>query len=108
MKTTDGAERAGLAQVGISKENWWALTTLKYDAYRQIQSDMADAAVTEASDIASDAKTSAIITGAAVVVALLLAFILAGAVARQMSRAMRQLRNAAFGIAEQRLPISSD
>ncbi|MFE0729365.1 nitrate- and nitrite sensing domain-containing protein [Streptomyces antibioticus] len=108
MKTTDGAERAGLAQVGISKENWWALTTLKYDAYRQIQSDMADAAVTEASDIASDAKTSAIITGAAVVVALLLAFILAGAVARQMSRSMRQLRNAAFGIAEQRLPMLVD
>ncbi|MCX4742867.1 sensor histidine kinase [Streptomyces antibioticus] len=108
MKTTDGAERAGLAQVGISKENWWALTTLKYDAYRQIQSDMADAAVTEASDIASDAKTSAIITGAAVVVALLLAFFLAGAVARQMSRAMRQLRNAAFGIAEQRLPMLVD
>ncbi|MFF1547791.1 nitrate- and nitrite sensing domain-containing protein [Streptomyces sp. NPDC058291] len=108
METTTGAERAGLAEKGISKENWWAVTTLKYDAYRQIESDMADKAVTEASDIAADAKTSAIITGAAVVVALLLAFILAGAVARQMSRAMRQLRNAAFGIAEQRLPMLVD
>ncbi|MEU3617580.1 nitrate- and nitrite sensing domain-containing protein [Streptomyces sp. NPDC006872] len=108
METTSGAERAGLAEKGISKENWWAVTTLKYDAYRQIESDMADKAVTEASDIAADAKTSAIITGAAVVVALLLAFILAGAVARQMSRAMRQLRNAAFGIAEQRLPMLVD
>ncbi|MFF3939975.1 sensor histidine kinase [Streptomyces phaeofaciens] len=108
MKTTSGTERAGLEQVGISKGNWWAVTTLKYDAYRQIESDMADKAVTEASDIASDAKTSAIVTGAAVVVALLLAFILAGAVARQMSRAMRQLRNAAFGIAEQRLPMLVD
>ncbi len=37
-----------------------------------------------------------------------LAFILAGAVARQMSRSMRQLRNAAFGIAEQRLPMLVD
>ncbi|MDX3242262.1 nitrate- and nitrite sensing domain-containing protein [Streptomyces sp. ME18-1-4] len=108
METTSGAERAGLAEKGISKENWWAVTSLKYDAYRQIESDMADRAVTEASDIAADAKTSAIITGAAVVVALLLAFILAGAVARQMSRAMRQLRNAAFGIAEQRLPMLVD
>ncbi|WP_333740715.1 sensor histidine kinase [Streptomyces sp. IBSBF 2806] len=108
METKSGAERAGLAEKGISKENWWAVTTLKYDAYRQIESDMADKAVTEASDIAADAKTSAIITGAAVVVALLLAFILAGAVARQMSRAMRQLRNAAFGIAEQRLPMLVD
>ncbi|MEV1063830.1 nitrate- and nitrite sensing domain-containing protein [Streptomyces sp. NPDC050263] len=108
METTSGAERAGLAEKGISKENWWAVTTLKYDAYRQIESDMADKAVTEASDIAADAKTSAIITGAAVVVALLLAFILAGAVARQMSRSMRQLRNAAFGIAEQRLPMLVD
>ncbi|WP_316316878.1 HAMP domain-containing protein, partial [Clavibacter michiganensis] len=54
------------------------------------------------------AKRDALITGAAVVVALLAAFILAGMVARQMSRAMRQLRNAAFGIAEQRLPMLVD
>ncbi|MER6556940.1 nitrate- and nitrite sensing domain-containing protein [Streptomyces sp. NPDC001027] len=108
MQSRDGSERAALAGKGISMENWWAVTTLKYDAYRQIESDLTDKAVSEASDIAADAKTSAIITGAAVVVALLLAFILAGAVARQMSRSMRQLRNAAFGIAEQRLPMLVD
>ncbi|MEH0547038.1 nitrate- and nitrite sensing domain-containing protein [Streptomyces sp. B21-105] len=108
MRSRDGAERAALAEKGISIENWWAVTTLKYEAYRQIESDLTDTAVSEASDIAADAKTSAIITGAAVVVALLLAFILAGAVARQMSRSMRQLRNAAFGIAEQRLPMLVD
>ncbi|MFF8927301.1 nitrate- and nitrite sensing domain-containing protein [Streptomyces longwoodensis] len=108
LTSTDSSERAALATQGITPENWWAVTTLKYTAYRQIESDMADKAVTEASDIAADAKTSAIITGAAVVVALLLAFILAGAVARQMSRSMRQLRNAAFGIAEQRLPMLVD
>ncbi|MEV6178179.1 nitrate- and nitrite sensing domain-containing protein [Streptomyces sp. NPDC052016] len=108
LSSTAGSERADLAEDGITPENWWALTTLKYDAYRDIESDMADKAVTEASDIAADAKTAAIITGAAVVVALLLAFILAGAVARQMSRSMRQLRNAAFGIAEQRLPMLVD
>ncbi|WP_432158864.1 nitrate- and nitrite sensing domain-containing protein [Streptomyces sp. bgisy153] len=108
LTSTDSSERAALAERGITPENWWAVTTLKYDAYRQIESDMADRAVSEASDIASEAKTDAIITGAAVVVALLVAFILAGAVARQMSRSMRQLRNAAFGIAEQRLPMLVD
>ncbi|MEU6537625.1 nitrate- and nitrite sensing domain-containing protein [Streptomyces sp. NPDC047000] len=108
LQSTDPAARAALAQQGITAENWWAVNTLKFDAYRQIQSDMTDAAVTEASDIADNAKQDAYITGAAVVVALLLAFILAGAVARQMSRSMRQLRNAAFGIAEQRLPMLVD
>lgn len=108
LQTTDPAARAVLAQGGITAQNWWAVNTLKYDAYRKIETDMADRAVSEASAIADDAKTSAFITGAAVVVALLAAFILAGMVARQMSRSMRQLRNAAFGIAEQRLPMLVD
>ncbi|MFI5684964.1 nitrate- and nitrite sensing domain-containing protein [Streptomyces sp. NPDC051636] len=108
LKSTDPAERNLLATKGITAKNWWAVNTLKFDAYRQIESDLADKAVSEASGIADDAKTSAFTTGAAVVVALLAAFILAGMVARQMSRAMRQLRNAAFGIAEQRLPMLVD
>ena len=108
LQTTDTSARTALAAQGITAQNWWAGTTLKYEAYRKIEEDKADIAVSEASDIADNAKRDAIITGAAVVVALLLAFILAGAVARQMSRAMRQLRNAAFGIAEQRLPMLVD
>ncbi|MEU9452503.1 nitrate- and nitrite sensing domain-containing protein [Streptomyces sp. NPDC048277] len=108
LKDTDPSTRQALATQGITAENWWAVNTLKYNAYRTIESDMADKAVSEASGIADDAKTSAFITGAAVVVALLAAFILAGMVARQMSRSMRQLRNAAFGIAEQRLPMLVD
>ncbi|MFD5796010.1 nitrate- and nitrite sensing domain-containing protein [Streptomyces diastatochromogenes] len=108
MKDTSALTRDQLAAGGVTAQNWWAVNTLKYKAYRQIESDLADKAVNEASSIADDAKTSAIITGAVVVVALLLAFILAGAVARQMSRSMRQLRNAAFGIAEQRLPMLVD
>ncbi|MBP2051838.1 signal transduction histidine kinase [Streptomyces griseochromogenes] len=108
LKDTTLLTREGLATKGITVDNWWAVNTLRYDAYRQIESDLADKAVNEASSIADNAKTSAIITGAVVVVALLLAFILAGAVARQMSRSMRQLRNAAFGIAEQRLPMLVD
>ncbi|MBC2902986.1 nitrate- and nitrite sensing domain-containing protein [Streptomyces cupreus] len=108
MESTDPIVRQGLAQKGVTAENWWAVNTLKYDAYRQIESDMADTAVNEAATIADDAKRDAFTVGASVVVALLAAFILAGMVARQMSRSMRQLRNAAFGIAEQRLPMLVD
>ncbi|MEU7382681.1 nitrate- and nitrite sensing domain-containing protein [Streptomyces sp. NPDC042207] len=108
LSSTDPAARTALAQQGITPENWWAVTTLKFDAYRQIESDMADTAVNEAAAIADNAKKSTFITGAIVVVALLAAFILAGLVARQMSRSMRRLRNAAFGIAEQRLPMLVD
>ncbi|WP_320779307.1 nitrate- and nitrite sensing domain-containing protein [Streptomyces sp. CRN 30] len=108
LESTDTAARASLARQGITPENWWAVNTLKFDAYRTIESDMADKAVSEASGIADDAEQDAYITGAIVVVALLAAFILAGMVARQMSRNMRQLRNAAFGVAEQRLPMLVD
>ncbi|GLX51869.1 ATPase [Streptomyces hygroscopicus subsp. hygroscopicus] len=108
MRDTSQTTRDALAANGVTAQNWFAVNTLKYKAYRTIESDMADKAVNEASGIADDARTSAIITGTIVVVALLLAFLLAGAVARQMSRSMRQLRNAAFGIAEQRLPMLVD
>ncbi|MFB7572371.1 nitrate- and nitrite sensing domain-containing protein [Streptomyces sp. NPDC056165] len=108
LSGTDPAERAALAQKGITPENWWAVNTLKFDAYGKIESDMADTAVNEAASIADNAKQSTFITGAIVLIALLAAFILAAMVARQMSRSMRRLRNAAFGIAEQRLPMLVD
>ncbi|MFF5159668.1 nitrate- and nitrite sensing domain-containing protein [Streptomyces sp. NPDC000348] len=108
LPSTDASARAELAAQGITPANWWAVNTLKFDGYREIESDLTDTAVSEASQIADDAQRDALITGAAVVVALLAAFILAGMVARQMSRSMRQLRNAAFGIAEQRLPMLVD
>ncbi|MEU1696160.1 sensor histidine kinase [Streptomyces hirsutus] len=108
LGTTDPAARTEMAGRGITVENYWAVNTLKYDGYSEIESDLADAAVDEASAIAGDAQRDAFITGGAVVIALLAAFALAGMVARQMSRSMRQLRNAAFGIAEQRLPMLVD
>lgn len=108
LDTTDPSGRAELGGRGVTPENWWAVNTLKFDGYGQIESDLADGAVNEAAQIADDAQRDAFITGAAVVIALLAAFILAGMVARQMSRSMRQLRNAAFGIAEQRLPMLVD
>ncbi|MGW5663686.1 nitrate- and nitrite sensing domain-containing protein [Streptomyces sp. NPDC003758] len=108
LPSTGTTARAALAQQGITPQNWWAVNTLKFNAYRQIESDMADKAVADASAIADNAKQSAFVTGAIVVVALLAAFIIAGLMARQMSRSMRQLRNAAFGVAEQRLPMLVD
>ncbi|MFB9349122.1 nitrate- and nitrite sensing domain-containing protein [Streptomyces heliomycini] len=108
LPSTDASARAELAAQGITPANWWAVNTLKFDGYREIESDLTDTAVSEASQIADDAQRDALITGAAVVIALLAAFVLAGMVARQMSRSMRQLRNAAFGIAEQRLPMLVD
>ncbi|MET9257250.1 nitrate- and nitrite sensing domain-containing protein [Streptomyces sp. NPDC003717] len=108
LDSTDPSARAALARQGITPENWWAVNTLKFDAYQGIETDMADRAVDEAAGIADDAEQDAYITGAVVVLALLAAFVLAGMVARQMSRSMRQLRNAAFGIAEQRLPMLVD
>ncbi|WP_200262882.1 sensor histidine kinase [Streptomyces sp. HSG2] len=108
LESTDEAERVALAAQGITPENWWAVTTLRFDAYRALEADLADRAVSEASGIADAAERDTYITGAVVVVALLAAFVLAGMVARQMSRSMRRLRNAAFGVAEERLPLLVD
>ncbi|MBW5420016.1 HAMP domain-containing protein [Streptomyces sp. BG9H] len=108
MESTQPSARVELAGKGINRQAWWDTTSAKFDAYRTIESDLADKAVDEASQIASDAQRNAYITGAIVVIALLAAFILAGMMARQMSKAMRQLRTAAFGIAEQRLPMLVD
>lgn len=64
--------------------------------------------MTDAAQISDNARNDAITNAAIVLVALLTAFILAGMVARQMSRSMASLRTAAFGIAEQRLPMLVD
>ncbi|MGW8883634.1 nitrate- and nitrite sensing domain-containing protein [Streptomyces sp. NPDC055749] len=93
---------------GITPETWMAASTAKFDGYTTVEDELVDKAVTEAAAISSDAKTDAIVTAAIVIIALSAAFIIAGLMARQMSRSMRQLRTAAFGIAEQRLPMLVD
>ncbi|MFJ3609711.1 sensor histidine kinase [Streptomyces hydrogenans] len=97
-----------LAAKGITAETWMAIATAKFDGYSEVEKSLVDKAVAEATDISSDAQTDAWVTGAIVVIALLAAFVLAGMMARQMSRSMRELRTAAFGIAEQRLPMLVD
>ncbi|MFJ6659367.1 nitrate- and nitrite sensing domain-containing protein [Streptomyces sp. NPDC091377] len=97
-----------LEQRGVTARAWLDVATAKFEGYDEVETELVDKAVDEAASVADTAKRNALVTGAAVVVALLAAFVLAGMVARQMSRAMRQLRNAAFGIAEQRLPTLVD
>ncbi|MFE2978702.1 nitrate- and nitrite sensing domain-containing protein [Streptomyces sp. NPDC059258] len=103
-----GQDPADLAKKGITPETWMAAATAKFEGYATVEDDLVTKAVDEAANISSDAKTDAIVNGLVVVIALLAAFILAGLMARQMSRSMRQLRTAAFGIAEQRLPSLVD
>ncbi|MEU2289106.1 nitrate- and nitrite sensing domain-containing protein [Streptomyces sp. NPDC013178] len=103
-----GQKPADLAQQGITAQAWMTAATLKFEGYSQVEKELIDRAVTDAGQIASDAQQDAIVNGGIVVIALLAAFIIAGLMARQMSQSMRQLRNAAFGIAEQRLPMLVD
>ncbi|MFE5733680.1 nitrate- and nitrite sensing domain-containing protein [Streptomyces sp. NPDC056528] len=93
---------------GITPEAWMAVATAKFEGYSEVETTLVDRAVTEAVKISDDAKSDAWLNGAVVVIALLAAFVLAGMMARQMSRSMRTLRTAAFGIAEQRLPMLVD
>ncbi|MFJ9207965.1 nitrate- and nitrite sensing domain-containing protein [Streptomyces sp. NPDC102264] len=106
IATGDSPER--LAARGVTPEAWMAASTATFDGYTVIERDLVDKAVADAAQISDDARNAAITNGAIVVIALLAAFILAGMMARQMSRSMRSLRTAAFGIAEQRLPMLVD
>ncbi|MFJ9405602.1 nitrate- and nitrite sensing domain-containing protein [Streptomyces sp. NPDC101393] len=103
-----GAAPETLAPKGITSDTWFATATGKFDMYRSIEKDLADKAVNEAADISAEAKQSTFTDSAIVLAALIIAFVVAGLMARRMSRNMRQLRTAAFGIAEQRLPMLVD
>ncbi|TGB15738.1 HAMP domain-containing protein [Streptomyces palmae] len=94
----------GLKARGITARTWFDAATDRFDAYRGVEAELSDKAVDEAAQISSDARRDAILNSAIVLVALLAAFVIAGLMARSMSRSMRQLRNAAHGVAEQRLP----
>ncbi|MFM9366567.1 nitrate- and nitrite sensing domain-containing protein [Streptomyces sp. Da 82-17] len=103
-----GARPSTLRAQGVTPEAWFAATTAKFDGYREIETQLIDKAVDESAAIADDAEQDAYINGAIVVAAVLAAFLIAGLMARQMSNNMRRLRTAAFGIAEQRLPMLVD
>ncbi|WP_327295036.1 sensor histidine kinase [Streptomyces sp. NBC_01197] len=103
-----GQTPAALKAKGIDPESWSIVAGTRFNGYSTVEKNLVDNAVGDAATISHNAKNDAITNGAVVLVALLVAFILAGMMARQMSRAMRRLRTAAFGVAEQRLPMLVD
>ncbi|MFE3884474.1 nitrate- and nitrite sensing domain-containing protein [Streptomyces lydicus] len=103
-----GAAPETLSLRGITSDSYFAAATGKFDMYRSIEKDLADKAVNEAAQISDDAEQSTFVVSGIVLAALIIAFVVAGLMARRMSRNMRQLRTAAFGIAEQRLPMLVD
>ncbi|MEU9116495.1 nitrate- and nitrite sensing domain-containing protein [Streptomyces sp. NPDC048483] len=103
-----GAAPETLAARGVNSETWSAAATAKFTMYRSIEKNLADKAVNEAAQISEDAKRSTFTDSGIAVAALIIAFVVAGLMARRMSRSMRQLRTAAFGVAEQRLPMLVD
>ncbi|QKV92375.1 nitrate- and nitrite sensing domain-containing protein [Streptomyces sp. NA02950] len=103
-----GASPQELKARGITPDVWFNTATGKFDAYREVEQSLVNKAVNEAAQISSDAKRDAIVNSAIVVLALLAAFVVAARMARSMSRSMQQLRNAAFDVAEQRLPMLVD
>ncbi|MFF0750232.1 nitrate- and nitrite sensing domain-containing protein [Streptomyces sp. NPDC004267] len=107
-RSKDADAIASLKQDGITADTWMAVSTAKFDGYTEVEKELVDKAVNEAADISDSAQTDAWVNGGIVVVALLAAFVIAGLMARQMGRSMRELRSAAFGIAEQRLPMLVD
>ncbi|WP_431041981.1 nitrate- and nitrite sensing domain-containing protein [Streptomyces sp. P1-3] len=108
QEIASGQTPSQLKAKGITPDTWFDAASAKFDAYRQVEQEMTDKAVAEAAQISADAKRDAIVNSAIVLVALLTAFIIAGMMARSMSRSMRQLRTAAFEVAEQRLPTLVD
>ncbi|MGW5400647.1 nitrate- and nitrite sensing domain-containing protein [Streptomyces sp. NPDC003952] len=103
-----GEKPAKLAADGTTPQAWQAAATAKFDGYAELEKELLDKALKDSVAVSDEARNDAILTGVIVVVALLAAFILAGMMARQMGKAMRRLRSAAFDIAEQRLPMLVD
>ncbi|MCT2592629.1 nitrate- and nitrite sensing domain-containing protein [Streptomyces sp. N2-109] len=103
-----GSRASTLKDRGITPESYFSAATAEFDAYRAVEKRLAGDAVKETEQISADAKRDAFVNGGAVLAALLLAFLVAGMMARSMGRSMRVLRNAAFGVAEQRLPMLVD
>ncbi|SOD67963.1 Signal transduction histidine kinase [Streptomyces zhaozhouensis] len=103
-----GADPEELAEQGLTPEAWFAAATAEFDAYRDIEQELVDAAVDEAREVAASARNDMLVNAAAVLAALLLAFLVAGLMARSMSRDMRKLRTAAFDVAGRRLPAVVD
>ncbi|WP_328483330.1 nitrate- and nitrite sensing domain-containing protein [Streptomyces sp. NBC_00377] len=103
-----GKPTGELAARGITAQSFFAASTLGFDAYRGIQVNLTDTALTSAHDIADEARRDAVTNAALVLASVLVAFLLASWVARTMSTGMRGLSAAAIEIAGRRLPALID
>ena len=99
-----GESRRQLAAQGITAGTFWAAATAEFDAYRTVEREMVDDAVSDAAHAASAAKRDMVLNAGVVLLAVLLAFLAAWLMARTMSRDMRRLRAAAIEVADNRLP----
>ncbi|SFM02846.1 sensor histidine kinase [Streptomyces pini] len=103
-----GASSQKLRAGGVTAENWYTAATANFNAYREVEKNLTDRAVSETTQIASDAKRDAVVNSVIVLAALVIAFVIAGMMARSMSSNMRRLRTAALDVAQQRLPMLVD
>ncbi|WP_243639893.1 sensor histidine kinase [Streptacidiphilus pinicola] len=93
-----------LAAKGVTVQNWTAVMTLSFNAFRGVEKQLTSTSVQQASADANKARNDAIMNGAIVLGAVLLAGLISAMVARSMIRNMRRLRDGAQQIAQQRLP----
>ncbi|MEY9847067.1 signal transduction histidine kinase [Streptacidiphilus sp. BW17] len=93
-----------LAAKGVTVQNWDAVMTLSFNAFRGVEKQLTSTSVEQATAAAGQAKSDMIINGAAALAALILASIVTTLVSRSMTRNMRRLRDSAQTIASERLP----
>jgi len=105
---SSGATAERLAAGGITAESYFTASTLAFDAYRSVEVQLTDTALTKAEGISDDARRDAVVNSSVVVAAVVLAFVLAAWVARSMTGSMRRLRGAALDIAQTQLPALVD
>ena len=103
-RISSGASAADLAKEGITAETFFASSSLGFDAYRAVQVQLVDSALSNATVIADNSRDDAVLTGAVVLAAIMLAFLFAAWMARLTSRGMRSLSASAIDIAERQLP----
>jgi signal transduction histidine kinase len=88
----------------FTAQGWYQASSERIDVMRQLQTNVSQSIVEQASSAASSARTAALITAGVLVGILALTIWLAYAVARSIVRPLRRLRSAALEAADTGLP----
>ena len=88
----------------FTAQGWYQASSERIDVMRQLQTNVSQSIVEQASSAASSARTAALITAGVLVGILALTIWLAYAVARSIVRPLRRLRSAALVAADTGLP----